>query len=285
MPFARERQRVEAAIAGQSYDFRLEQVLSVNVKRLVPEHRSFATVLHPIFGLMRFFLQQKAEYLGLLRQFPPVAFPGVLAGFGKVFELALKEMEERFRADGSRGLDLALSEGVAALDRLGNFCFTGDPTVLPTKVLRPLKTVDSLRDGGWPFVSPEILDIRDGQGLINLHKWPRKEDGRPVLMHVASLAYHYGEQIATNRESQLWFSELGGSVIRGLGSLSSFVEEIFRKLWKEDMKAFVSYQVQQRLNQGIRGGQVTVTADRARITEARMALDTWELCWNPFSLM
>ena len=283
-PFARERQRVEAAIAGQGYDFRLEQVLSVHVKRLIPEQRTFATVLHPIFGLMRFFLKERDEYLGLLRQFPPVAFPGVLAGFAKVFELALGEMDERFREEDSRGLGLALSEGVAALDRLGNFCFTGDPTVLPTRVLRPLKTVDSLREGGWPFIWPDMLDIREGRGIINLRKWPRRDDRKPILMHVASLAFHYGGQVAANRESQLWFSELGGSVIRGLGSLGSFVEEVFRTLWKDDMISFVSYQIQQRLNRGVRGGQVSFVADQARITEARKALDKWELCWNPFSL-
>lgn len=83
-PFARERQRIEAAITGQSYDFRMEQVLSVHVRRMLPEHRTFAAVLHPIFGLMRLFLREKDEYLGMLRQFPLVAFPGVLTGFARV---------------------------------------------------------------------------------------------------------------------------------------------------------------------------------------------------------
>ena len=106
-------------------------------------------------------------------------------------------------------------------------------------------------------------------------------------MHVASLAFHYGGQVAANRESHLWFSELGDSVIRGFGSLwswGSFVEEVFRTLWKDDMISLVRYQIQQRLNRGVRGGQVSFVADQARITEARKALDKWELCWNPFSL-
>lgn len=170
----------------------MEQVLSVNVRRMLPEHRTFAMVLYPIFGLMRFFLREKDEYLGMLRQFPPVAFPGVLAGFARVFELALGEMEARFCADGSEGPCLALSEGVAALDRLGNFCFTGDPIVLPLRVLRPLKTMDSLREGAWPFISPDMLDFREGSGYTNLRQWPRNENRRPLLMHVASLAFHYG---------------------------------------------------------------------------------------------
>jgi len=280
-PFARERQRVEAAIAAQEYGFRFEQVVSVNVKRLVPEHRSFPTVLYPIFQLIRFFLREKKAYLGMLRQFPPVAFPGVLAGFARVFELALKEMEERFRTDGSRGLGLALSEGVAALDRVGNFCFTGDPTVLPSRVLTPLKTMESLRCGGWPYICPEMLDLREGNGFIHLGRWPRLQE-RPLLMHVASLAYHYGPQVAANRQSQLWFAELGGRAIRGLNGTSQFAEEIFRELWVEDMRSFVAFQLLQRLNRGVRGGHTTITADQATLAEARDALSRWETSPDPF---
>ena len=93
---------------------------------------------------MCFFLQEKSLYLGLLRQFPLVAFLGILAGFARVFKLALKEIDTRFIHTSSQGLGLALSEGVAALDRLGNFYFTKDPIVLPVRVLRPLQTIDSL---------------------------------------------------------------------------------------------------------------------------------------------
>lgn len=281
-PFARERQRIEAAIAAQEYAFRFEQVVSISVKRLVPERRGFATVLYPIFQLIRFFLREKKAYLGMLRQFPPVAFPGVLAGFARVFELALKEMEERFRMDGSQGLGLALSEGVAALDRLGNFCFTGDPTVLPPRVLTPLKTMESLRRGGWPYICLEMLDLREGQGFIHLSRWPRQKE-RPLLMHVASLAYHYGPQVAANRQSQLWFAELGGRAMRGLSGTSQFVEEIFRELWTDDTRSFVGFQLLQRLNRGVRGGQTSITANQATLAEARDALSRWETCVEPFS--
>lgn len=284
-PFARECQRIEAAMAGQELAFRFEQVISINVQRLVPARRDFSNVLQPIFQLMRFFLKERQAYLGILRQFPPSAFPGVLVAFAKVFAAAMEEMERRYCAEGSRGLGLALSEGVAALDRLGNFCFTGDPRVLPSRVLRPLKTMESLREGGWPFISPDMLDFRQGHGLINLRRWPKMNDGRPVLMHVAALAFHYGPKIAANRHSQLWFAELGGRSIKGLEDTAGFVEEVLRDLWTAQTRSFVCHQVRQRLNRGARGGRSAFEADSGALSLAREAITNWEDSSNPFSWM
>ncbi|KAF5228591.1 hypothetical protein FAUST_10982 [Fusarium austroamericanum] len=71
----------------------------------------------------------------VLRCFDPNIFPGMLAAFARILDVALDEMERRFREEtNSRGLGMALSEAVAALDRIGNYCFTGEPRVLPTKV-------------------------------------------------------------------------------------------------------------------------------------------------------
>ncbi|CAM1503465.1 Fc.00g082410.m01.CDS01 [Cosmosporella sp. VM-42] len=125
-PFARERRRIEATIDEEEFSFRFEQVMSIRVSNLVPERRDFVNVLQPIFQLMRFFLKEKQFYSWILRRFPPKVFPGILTAYAKTFEMAIGEMERRFTADGARGLGLALSEAVAALDRLGNFCFTGD---------------------------------------------------------------------------------------------------------------------------------------------------------------
>ena len=120
-----------------------------------------------------------------------MAFLGVLAGFVKIFELVLGEIDEWFYKEDSRGLGLALSEGVAALDYLGNFCFTRDPTILLTRVLWPLKTVDSLQEGGWPFIWPDMLDIWEGRGIINLRKWPWRDNRKPILIYIISLAFYY----------------------------------------------------------------------------------------------
>ena len=48
-PFVREGQRIERAILEEEHAFRIEQVLSVQVSRLTSDHRSFSTVLRPIF--------------------------------------------------------------------------------------------------------------------------------------------------------------------------------------------------------------------------------------------
>ncbi|GKU12187.1 unnamed protein product [Fusarium langsethiae] len=288
-PFARERQRVEAAIQANEFAFRFEQVISIDAPRLVRRRRNFSSVLQPIFQLMRIFLKEKQLYAGILRRFSPDIFPGVMVAFAKVVEVAMAEMDRRFRDAGSKGLDMALSEGVAALDRLGNFCFTGDPRVLPTKVMRLLGTMDSLKTCGWPFISPRMLDIRQGQGLVNLVGWPQLSNGRPVLMHVASLEYHYDRTVASNRHSQLWFAELGGRSIDGMDRMTTFLHEVFRDLWVPETVTFIARQVRRGLNRGLRsGGRIGVGArgdvdtSNTENAQAMIALEAWEEQDSPF---
>jgi hypothetical protein len=288
-PFARERQRIEAAMQANEFAFRFEQVISIDVPRLVRRRRNFSSVLQPIFQLMRLFLKEKQLYSGVLRRFSPDIFPGVMVAFAKVVEAAITEMDRRFRDAGSKGLDMALSEGVAALDRLGNFCFTGDPRVLPTKVMRLLGTMDSLKTCGWPFISPRMLDIREGQGLVNLVGWPQLSNGRPVLMHVASLEYHYDRTVASNRHSQLWFAELGGRLIDGMDRMTTFLHEVFRDLWVPETVTFIARQIRRGLNRGLRsGGRVGVgthgDADTSNTesAQAMSALEAWEEQDSPF---
>jgi hypothetical protein len=139
-PFARERQRIQHAVVESEFAFRMEQVISLDVARLTPSRRNLRTILRPIFQLMRFYLQETQHYTHLLRCFRPTVFPQILGSFARVFDLALGEMLRRFRAQGSQGLGVALSEGVAALDRLGHYCFTGSSKALASSVLGPLKT-------------------------------------------------------------------------------------------------------------------------------------------------
>lgn len=275
-PFARERTRLEAAMAEQEYAFRFEQEVRLDVKRLVRARRNFGTIIRPIFQLMRFFLQEKQYYSHVLRRFPPEVFPGILVGFSTVFELAVEEMRQRFLNEGSQGLGLALSEGIAAIDRLGNYCFTGDPCVLPCRVFRPLETMESLRRAGWPYINPSMLDLRQGRGKLHLGKWPKTEDERPVLMHVASLAYHYGHNVAANRHSQLWFAELGGRSIQGIATAGRFLEGIFRELWIPQTRAFIAYQLRRRLNRGVQLGL------EQSVTVAGASLCAWEASDQPF---
>lgn len=225
---------------------------------------------------MRFFLKEKQFYSWILRRFPPKVFPGILSAYAKTFEMAIGEMERRYSADGARGLGLALSEAVAALDRLGNFCFTGDPRVLPSTVFRPLGTMESLRRAGWPYIDPTVLDFRNTDGIINLGQWPRLSDDRPVLMHVAALGYHYGQEVAANRHSQLWFAELGGQSITGIFTAGRFLEKVFQELWIPQTRGFISHQLHRRLNKGLRSGR------NEQAVQAGAALRVWEECKDPF---
>ena len=112
--------------------------------------------------------------------FQPTVFPQILGSFARVFDLGIGEMLKRFRAQGSQGLGIALSEAVAALDRLGHYCFTGTPIALMSSVLGPLKTMESLEKGGWPYLDPQLLDLRIGEGSLDVIRWPRAQDGRAI---------------------------------------------------------------------------------------------------------
>ncbi|KAK3177773.1 hypothetical protein K4F52_009471 [Lecanicillium sp. MT-2017a] len=251
-PFAREKAFIERAIHNNEFAFRVELVIEFRVRDLVRPRRTFHYIIRPIFQLMRFFLQETDQYVPMLRRFPPAVFPGILAAFSGVFELAVEEMRQRYVDQGRQGLGLALSEGVAALDRLGHYGLTGDTSVLVPKIFSLTQTMDSLRKAAWPYINPEVLDLRRGTGKIHRGKWPKLSDGRPVLMHAAALAFHYGNEIAANRHSQLWFAEMGGQSIGSMSSANEFLESLFREVWVPETRAFLSLQIHRTLTRRAR---------------------------------
>jgi hypothetical protein len=282
-PFARERQRIEQAMVEEEFAFRMEQVLSVQVSQLHESRRSFSTILTPIFQLIRFFVNEQPCYAHLFRSFPPSVFPGVLASFGTLFARAIDSMHARFEAAGAKGLGVALAEGVSALDRLGSYCFTGFPKSLMGSVLAPLGTIDSIEQGGWPFIDPLVLDLR-GAGSLSLAKWPRLENGRPVLMHIASIAFHYGQEVAAGCHSERWFNELGGLKVQGPSSAATFLAEVLEDLWKPQMIAFITYNFHRALNkgsrsQGLSGGQRMLQL----LEDQREQIRLWTQAEHPFS--
>jgi hypothetical protein len=141
----------------------------------------------------------------MLRSFLPSIFLTILYSYAKLFELGLAEIYRRFLAWAKKGLNLALLEAIAVLDRLGNYYFTGDIRVLITTVLRPLLTIDSLKLCAWPYVSMDIFDFRGLSGKIDIIRWPqiKDEERKPILLHIASLEYHYGWVIIANCHSRV----------------------------------------------------------------------------------
>lgn len=282
-PFARERQRIEYALAGNEFAFRMEQVVSLDIARLVPSRRNLWTVLRPIFQLMRFYLQETKHYTSILRRFRPTVFPQILASFARIFELATDEMHKRFRAQGAKGLGIALAEGVAALDRLGHYCFTGTPKVLVRSVLGPLKTMESLKKGGWPYLDPQLLDLRHGEGCLDFTRWPRAANQRPIFMHLASLRFHYGYKVAESQHSLIWFRDLGGKSISGPISGTRFLDELFRDLWIPQMVAYIGDRLLRWLGSpGNHEGDATPD-DFAWHQQQREQIETWKKTANPFS--
>ena len=146
-PFAREERRVEASLQGEEFTFRIEQVLAIHVSWLARPLRSFSTVLQPILHLMQFFLHELEWYSHLLRLFRPVVFLGILKAFARLINVALGSLCEYIDVHGSQGATVAQAEGVAALDRLGSYCFMGFPRSLIGSVIKPLGTIDSLALG------------------------------------------------------------------------------------------------------------------------------------------
>jgi hypothetical protein len=86
-----------------------------------------------------------------------------------------------------------------------------------------------------------MLNLWQGEGTMDITKWPRAKDGRPIFIHIASLVFHYGPAIAVSSHSFVWFRDLGGSSISGRRTRR------FRDLWVPQMVAFVSHQHRRRV--------------------------------------
>jgi hypothetical protein len=282
-PFAREKQRIEDIIAAKELSFRMEQIVTLNVAALVPRQKSFRTILQPIFQLMRFYLNEVNTYTRILRCFRPEVFPTILCSFATIFELALDEMRKRYRATGSVGLGLGLAEGVAALDRMGHYCFTGASKALVPTVMELLGTMESLRSGGWPHISPRLIDLRERDGAIDLTNWPTDKQGRPRCMHVASLSHYYGPEVAASRQALISFKELGLQAVRGLSSAVQFLDDLFQNLWIPQTIAYIRHQALRHINQAYRSRAVSMSEALGSLEDDRMALQAWSSSEDPFS--
>jgi hypothetical protein len=280
-PFAREHRRIAATIDADEFAFRLEQVIHVQVSRLVGPQRRFQTVLQPILQLMRFFLCEPEQYSHILHSFRPAVFPGVLGAYACLFNVALNELHQRINIRKAKGIDVALAEGVAAIDRLGSYCFTGHPRSLMGSVMKPLQTIESIEQGAWPYLDPNLLDLQAVGGRLNLALWPRGEKGRPVLMHVAALAFHYGTAVAISRHTHVWFQDLGGKDMTGPSRITKFFEDFFEELWHFDTVRFVKEPLERDLRR--RGGQDATVDELSLVENQRNLLNCWAQSSHAFS--
>jgi hypothetical protein len=118
-----------------------------------------------------------------------------------VFKLLIDKMFKHFRSQRSKGLKIALAKGIATLDQLGHYCFTGAAKALVPSVLKPLKTVRSLKKGAWPYLDLQLLNLCHKEGRLNASRWPYASDKRLIFIHIASLWFYYGPEVAASQHS------------------------------------------------------------------------------------
>ncbi|EHA56058.1 hypothetical protein MGG_15976 [Pyricularia oryzae 70-15] len=285
-PFARELFQMETAIEQNEFAYRLEQMLSINVANMkAGKQRTFTAIFRPIFQLMRFFLLQQGSFVHIFRSLSPAVFPRIFSAYCRLFELAYDEMDRRFVRGHEFGLDLANSEGTAFLDRMGGYCFTGFDRHLPKIILRHLGTIESLKHGAWPYLDPKFLDfgVNGNQTVINLHQWPRnKKNNRPIFLHISELRFHYGPRIASNRESNIWFSLLGGNVFSTPFRVEKFLKELIEEVWIPETRTFYSMLLRRRLTTGHKdAGRIFSLGETE---QCQVAIREWDASQDPFSL-
>ncbi|PON20044.1 hypothetical protein TGAM01_v211088 [Trichoderma gamsii] len=270
IPFAREASRLEQCIEEGEYAFRMEQVITVSVSQLLPDHRTMPMVLRPMTQLISFFLTAQKEYTQVLRVFDPEAFPGVLCAYARLFELIAASMLAQFKRGGKAGLTVELGEAMAAVDRLGSFCFTGDKRVLPSTTFRYLGTMESIKNHAFPYIDPGRLNMA-GQGRMNLKNWPGVQDRRVHLLQAASLQYHYGKQVAAGRESEARVQLLSQDAY----AAAEYIEEVFRNHFVPEMRQFFAGRIRRLLQK--RGRRVELSDEqREKLKKGRLCLDDWE---------
>lgn len=275
-PFAREAQRIQAAIEGEDYGYRMEQVVSMHVARLCEERRTFTTILHPIFQLMRFYLREPHQYRHVLHTFLPEVYPGVLRGFSTLFDKAMVGLQEKCGLLKQNTCNVAIAEAAAAFDRMGSYLFSGSAKVVNNSVLRHLGTKDSLRYGGWPFIDPGVLDVQDESASVKKAKWPQRKDGQPALLHPAVLDFYYGKYIGAARQSNAWLQDFRGMEVAGRNNATNLLVDIFGHMWVPQTIEFVSRAVERLSRKWIRA------SDNTRADEVTQKLEEWAETEHPF---
>ena len=278
-PFAREREQVTLAIRNQEFAYRVEQVFNIDATKLARTKRTFREVLLPALHFIHFFLTRGSTFEPLLRVFDPMIFPRVLISFARVIEVITDELLARFDANDAAGLNFALSKGLSALDRLGNYCFTGNACSLPSYIFAHLGTTESLLHCGWPYIDPTILDLRPSHGYLNPEGWPRQPNGHPRLLHVAALEYYYTKQVAEQRTYSIWLQDLQVKYITNLRSAITFLADVITHIWLPQMTSWLFKQVERT----VKSNSYFQEHNAPTVAANLQALEAWQDDSHPFS--
>lgn len=99
-------------------------------------------------------------------------------------------------------------------------------------------------------------------------------------MHITSIGFHYGPEVAASCHSELQFNELGGLRVQGPSSAAKFLTEVLEELWKPQMISFIKYHIQRALNKGSRSGNHGALR---LLEDQREQVRQWSQTEHPFS--
>ena len=107
------------------------------------------------------------------------------------------------------------------------------------------------------------------------------------LLHVAALKYHYGEAIAVNRHTHVWFQGLGGKAMTGPSQITKFFEDFFHNLLCPQTVSFIKVNLERCLREKERhpDAQLTLEGEADLLANQRsLRLERWACSPYPFSL-
>ncbi|KAL3292277.1 hypothetical protein RB213_011920 [Colletotrichum asianum] len=246
-PFARERQQIDVAVEAKEVAFQLKQVMSLDVRRMTGAERTFKTVIRPIFQIIRFFLVEHKSFVHIFRSLPLKIFPRIMCAYLQLFELVLNEIERQFVLGGEQGLNLARSEAVAVVDRLGG---RGQPQ-------RP-----RLRRGRHQHrpVAPLRQD-RAAYASARLGTTPLLQRPSCILSGECHL--------------------LGEHAFASKTAVAAFAEELVHKLWVPQTRTFIMQQLRRRLHEG--GGDPGRPITMENIASCETTMAAWEAAPDAFT--
>lgn len=99
-------------------------------------------------------------------------------------------------------------------------------------------------------------------------------------MHIASIQFHYGPEVAAGCYSDLWFNKLGGLKVEGPSTATKFLTEVLEELWKPQMISFIMYHVHRALNKGSRSGNYRALQ---LVEDQQEQARQWSQAEHPFS--
>ncbi|RFU81111.1 hypothetical protein TARUN_1097 [Trichoderma arundinaceum] len=123
----------------------------------------------------------------------PRSVSGVLCAYTRLFELIAASVLAHFKSGGKSGLTAELVEAMAAVDRLGSFCFTGDKRVPSGTTFRYLGTMESIKHHAFPYTDPGRLNMA-GQGSFGT--------GRVFMGRIWKLLQKRGRSVALSDDQR-----------------------------------------------------------------------------------